>query len=251
MSAIELLPGIHLVGSGNAGFDLTNPLDCHVYLIEGDFSWALIDAGSGSDSARIIDNIRETGVNLARPGHLFITHGHADHSGGAGDLADAFPTMNVWAGAPANEWIMNGDTDAISLDRGKASGVYPDSYLFRSCREVGMVADTASFDLGGCAIEAVYSPGHADGHVSYLLHARDGRRVLFSGDCVFTRGRVSLQNLHDVSIPAYAHTMARLTKLKADVLLPGHYSLSLSNAARHIARAHEAFVAGSVPPNAP
>lgn len=251
MNAVTLFEQVHLVGSGNAGFDLTDPLDCHVYLIDGADSWAVIDAGSGNDSGRIIDNMLSTGIDFQRPGALLLTHGHADHSGGAGDLRAAFPSLSVWAGAPVGEWIMSGNTQAISLDRGKASGAYPETYTYRACSNIRVIADAASIELGGCSIEAIRSPGHADGHFCYVLRLPDSRLVLFSGDCVFTRGRVSIQNLHDVSIPAHAHTISKLNSLGIDALLPGHYSLSLSDASRHIAAAHAAFTAGRIPANAP
>ena len=40
---------VHLVGSGQSGFSLTDPLDCHVYLLDGGSELALIDTGVGRD----------------------------------------------------------------------------------------------------------------------------------------------------------------------------------------------------------
>ncbi len=257
MSAVTLLPGIHLVGSGAAGFDLSDSLDCHVYLIEGRTAWALIDSGSGNDSARIIDNIRglalKSGLDLGMPATLLLTHGHADHSGGAGDLVAAFPTLRARAGSPAAGWISQGNALGISLDRGKASGAYPEEFAYRGTPGVQPLEADELFDLGGHSIRVIETPGHADGHSCFLLR-EDGTNqggALFSGDCVFTRGRISLQNLHDVDIPAYAASLSRLHALGIDALFPGHYSVSLHEANRHIRKAHDVFSAGSLPPNAP
>jgi hydroxyacylglutathione hydrolase len=44
---MRLTEHVTLVASGTAGFDLTGPLDCHVYLVRGSDGSALIDAGAG------------------------------------------------------------------------------------------------------------------------------------------------------------------------------------------------------------
>ncbi len=257
MNSMMLLPGLHLVGSGSAGFDLSDPLDCHVYLVEGTTSWAVIDAGGGGDSQRIIENItsvaKASDLNLAAPGVLLLTHAHADHSGGTADILAAFPSLTARAGTAAAEWVTNGDLVGMSLDRGKASGAYPLDYTYRGTAPVQSIRDNDVVELGGRRLTAIASPGHADGHICFLLEddLLDAATVLFSGDCVFTRGRISLQNLHDVNIPRYAATLARLASFDVDALLPGHYSVSLADAGRHIRAAHAAFAAGGVPPNAP
>lgn len=263
MSAIALLPGVFLVGSGAAGFDLTDPLDCHVYLVVGSRAWAIIDAGSGQHTQRIVDNIREVAfsgtVDLAAPGHLLLTHGHADHAGGTGDLLAEFPSLTAWAGQPVAAWVEAGDALGISLDRGKASGAYPQGFEFRAAAPVRSLLPEAEIDLGGRVVRVIDAPGHAAGHLCYLLtevSESDGlsgepSRILFSGDTVFTRGRISLQNLHDVDVPAYALTLAALDTLAVDALLPGHYSVSLADGGRHVRAACEQFEAGRVPANAP
>jgi hydroxyacylglutathione hydrolase len=248
-NAIRILPGVYLVGSGSSGFDLTDALDCHIYLIDGDAQWAVVDSGSGRNSAQVIDNIRGSGVDIDRPGTLLVTHAHADHSGGAAYLKAAFPHIRVLAGDPASEWIASGDKAGISLEQGIASGAYPPEYSYHGCETTERVEGGTIFDLGGITVEALSTPGHADGHTCYLARIRDGRQVLFSGDCVFTDGRISLQNLHDARIPEYAASIAKLDSLGIDALLPGHFSISLQRAARHIAAAQARFAQGFVPHN--
>ena len=46
---MQLTEFVHLVGSGQSGFSLTDPLDCHVYLLDGGSELALIDTGVGRD----------------------------------------------------------------------------------------------------------------------------------------------------------------------------------------------------------
>ena len=63
---MQILPRIHLVGSGASGFDLTDAIDSHVYLVDGNHSWALIDAGGGRDPQFILANIAASGVDTVR-----------------------------------------------------------------------------------------------------------------------------------------------------------------------------------------
>ncbi|RFS86761.1 MBL fold metallo-hydrolase [Actinomadura spongiicola] len=243
---MRLTQHIDLVGSGAAGFDLTDPLDCHVYLVRGTRGAALIDAGAGA-SAGVLARRLTTAAGPTGERHLLLTHGHADHSGGAAELARLVPGLSVRAGSPADRWIARGEEEKISLDRGKASGAYPEEYTFTACPQVRPIADAERIDLGGgVVLTALATPGHADGHTCYLLEASEGR-VLFSGDCVFTGGRISLQNLHDTRVPEYAASLARLADLDVDVLLPGHHEISLARGGRHLVAARDVLDRGLLP----
>ena len=82
---MQLTEHVHLVGSGQNGFSLTHPLDCHVYLLDGGAELALIDTGVGRDVPAILAQIRAAGFAPGDIGTIFITHLHLDHAGGAAD----------------------------------------------------------------------------------------------------------------------------------------------------------------------
>ena len=44
---MQIEPNVYLVGSGRAGFDLTDPFDCNVYLFDSGDGVVLFDAGTG------------------------------------------------------------------------------------------------------------------------------------------------------------------------------------------------------------
>lgn len=236
---MRLTEHVRLVGSGAAGFDLTDPLDCHTYVVEGDRSAALIDAGAGRDVAAVVNAV-------ADPAYLLLTHGHADHAGGAAGLAQRIPGLQVLAGPPAAGWVAAGDERMISLDVARAGGTYPADYVFRPCPTVAPITDGTEIDLGGVTLRAIATPGHADGHTCYLLET-SSYRALFSGDCVFTGGRISLQNLHDCRIPEYARSLTRLAELDIDALFPGHHEVSLTRANRHLTAARDLLTRGLLP----
>lgn len=243
---MRLTDSIHLVGSGGAGFDLTHPCDCHVFLVDGSDAWALVDAGSGMDSAAIVANIEATGVDTAKPGYLLVTHGHADHSGGVADLVERFPTLQAFAHPTVSQWLREGDEKAISLDMGIASGIYPPDYRLRIPKAIGAIEPGATVVLGNVELRAINSPGHCAGHLCWIMD-NGQQRILFSGDCLFFDGKVSVQNLHDVSIGDYAATLSALNDEDFDVFLPGHGSISLSRGKRHIEMANKIFTSGLVP----
>ncbi|WSQ06665.1 MBL fold metallo-hydrolase [Streptomyces sp. NBC_01231] len=241
---MRLTDHVTLVASGAAGFDLTDPLDCHVYLVSGSRGSVLVDAGAGRSAHTILRTAAAAG---AHPDHLLLTHGHADHAGGAAALAERLPGLRVLAGPAAVRWIADGDEQGLSVDRGRAAGAYPADYTFPPCPAVEPVADGAEIDLGGgVVVRALATPGHADGHTCYHL-ITPAYQALFSGDCVFSGGRVSLQNLHDCRVPEYAASLTLLAALDIDALFPGHHEVSLARAGRHLAAARDTVARGLLP----
>ena len=49
----------------------------------------------GGDAQKVADFINERGFT---PTHLLLTHGHGDHMGGAADLKDLFPQIQIVLG---------------------------------------------------------------------------------------------------------------------------------------------------------
>jgi glyoxylase-like metal-dependent hydrolase (beta-lactamase superfamily II) len=84
--------------------------------------------------------------------------------------------------------------------------------------------------------------------MSWLLDTGE-RTALFSGDCVFASGRVSIQAIADCRLDVYARTMARLARLPVDALLPGHLDFELEDGAASLRAAAEPFARLVPPPN--
>ena len=80
---MQLAERIHLVGSGSFGFDLTDPYDCHVYLLDGGTELALVDVGAGMGAVEIVANVERSGFDPARITRILCTHAHGDHAGGS------------------------------------------------------------------------------------------------------------------------------------------------------------------------
>ena len=129
---MKLMDSVYMVGSGTAGFSMTNAFDCTVYLVDGKDELALIDAGVGVQPERIIKQIERDGFDPAQIGKILLTHGHGDHAGGAYALSKACGAT-VYAMEPAAEFIRKGDIHALSLESAIEAGVYEAGYRFMPC----------------------------------------------------------------------------------------------------------------------
>jgi len=82
--------------------------------------------------------------------------------------------------------------------------------------------DNTLIDLGNFQLQIIYTPGHTSGCICVYEF---GRRLLFSGDTLFTGGTVSdiraSGNASD-----YYHSLRRLSQLKIDHLYAAHGRLS-------------------------
>ncbi len=222
------------------GADLTDPLDCHVYLVDGGDELALVDAGGGRGAEAIVAQVRATGYVPEAIRHVLLTHGHGDHAAGAARLAALLDAPRVWAAPPVRGWLRDGDDAAVSIDVARAAGMYPPDFTLEPCATHGDLRDGASVRAGEVELTVLDTPGHCRGHVSLLLED-GGRRDLLAGDAVFAEGRIALQPLHDCDLAQSVATLRRLRTLRLDGLFAGHGEPVVEDAAAHVERANVAL----------
>ena len=127
---------------------------------------ALIDPGG--DLPRLKDAARQNGVTVEK---ILITHGHIDHCGGAGILAEE---LGVPIEGPHEEdrfWI------ARLADDGRAYGIEgrpfePDRWLVEGDR----------VSVGDLTFDVYHCPGHTPGHV--IFH-HPASKLAIVGDVLF------------------------------------------------------------------
>lgn len=224
---------IYLVGSGKWGFNLTDDYDCHVYLLDGGTELALIDVGAGMGVPQIVENIRAHGFDPQRVRHILLTHGHADHAGGAAKMAAALDHPRVYMHSDSAPFLRAGDERGISLDVAKRAGGYPSAYTFEPCAVDVELREEQRVRVGSLELNVIETPGHSQGHVSFTMRD-DGRTFLFGGDLIFFGGKILLQNTWDCNLQAHLKSLLKLRDAKIDVLLPAHLTFSLKNGQRHI-----------------
>ncbi len=245
---MRLAEGVYIVGGGRNGLGISNDYDCNVYLLNGGEEMALIDAGVGLDTDKIISNISSEEVDPAKIRYILLTHGHADHSGGSKQLRDRL-SAEVAISREEAEFIRRGDEVNLGLDVARAYGVYPSSYHLHPCEVDIELEDDQQISIGRLEVKAIATPGHSKGSICYLLKGKD-KTYLFSGDTVFCGGTISLLNCVGSSLEDYRLNISKLAGLGVDGLLPGHVPFCLGGGQEHIDRVIEAFKGLWPPKNA-
>jgi glyoxylase-like metal-dependent hydrolase (beta-lactamase superfamily II) len=186
---------------------LSEPVDCHVYLVDGGSEYALIDAGSGGEpSVSAIESaMRLHGLDPDRLSTLLLTHWHFDHAQGANDIVARFG-CRVFAPAGERAFIENG-----------RSGLQP-------CPIDASVEHGDDITIGNLELMAYTVPGHSEATTAYLLATPD-TRALLCGDVVFANGVIGLINYPGSDLQQYRDHIDRLQGLAVDALLPGHGGL--------------------------
>jgi glyoxylase-like metal-dependent hydrolase (beta-lactamase superfamily II) len=220
----EVAEGVHRLTNGVANF----------YLIQQSGKLVLVDAGAPKDWALFTRAAR----TLGKAGDLdavLLTHAHTDHTGFA---EQARATIG------ARVWIHEHDVQAARTGKVGPRDGKQSAYLLRSAfwrtalvlgmrggtkiipiREVSGFSDGEVLDVPGSP-RIVHAPGHTGGSAAILL---ENRGVLFTGDVLCTHnaytGRVGPQIMPsglNADTPQALASLANLTGIKADVLLPGH-----------------------------
>ena len=185
---------------------------------------AVIDPGGEVD--RLLQILADEGLELEK---IWVTHGHADHAGGAQALREA-------TGAPVEGphpddrfWIERILTDALRWGMVGRS-FEPDRWL----------QDGDTVQVGELIFEVIHCPGHTPGHVIFF-----NRETLFAqvGDVLFkgSIGRTDFPRGDHAAL--IAAITGKLWPLGPNVrFVPGHGPMSTFGAER----ASNAFVADRV-----
>ena len=108
------------------------------------------------------------------------------------------------------------------------------------------MGDGAVVAVGDLQIEALATPGHAAGHLSFVLrHA--GRTSVFCGDAFFSAGASCCRTPGTARCRNSIRTVERLAALSVDGLFPGHLTFAVNEGRRHTEQAME-YVRRLLPP---
>lgn len=160
-----------------------------VYIIEGEKSALLIDAGT-----RITDLDKIVASITSKPVTLVATHVHGDHTGSA---INYFPEI----------WINAADMVNVETNMKGYNG------------KINYLSDGQVFDLGGRYIEVVFTPGHTPGSTTFFdKEAHYG----FSGDS-FGSTNLLLTSNFSTLLSTCTRIEKYMEKYGIEKLYPGHY----------------------------
>jgi hydroxyacylglutathione hydrolase len=218
---VRLTERIHLVGSGEPDLVTSDPIDSQVYLVDTGDGLACIDAGAGRSVERILTEVRADGLVPEEIRWVLLTHGHADHAGGAAAWRRRLPDVRIGASVSVAGWIETADEEATSVDRARRAGIYPPDYRLEPCAIDLVLEPEAAIQLGAIRLEIVATEGHAAGHLAFVGEI-DGVRTAFSGDALFPGGRMLLQDTWDCDVHAALRSVELLAACDPGRLLAGH-----------------------------
>ena len=196
--ATRLAPNVRRITAANPGY-MTGP-GTNSYIVGGGGGGgsggavAVIDPGPLRDDhiANLLGpNLLDAGERI---GWIFVTHTHPDHSPAAVRLKQATGARLLGLPAPIGEH--------------QDQTFHPDI----------LPRDGERFDLAGCTLRAIYTPGHASNHVCYLL---EEERILFTGDHVM-QGSTVVINPPDGDMTAYIDSLRMLLGTGIAHFAPGH-----------------------------
>ncbi|MFB0503303.1 MAG: MBL fold metallo-hydrolase [Candidatus Bathyarchaeia archaeon] len=241
---MKITRDVYMVGSGQ--IRLSDPFDCHVYLVDCGDELVLIDAGAGLNSGFIVDNIRGEGFDKEEISYILLTHCHADHAGGCSNIK-MLTSCEVICTEVEGKLLNKGSDDELGLDIARRSGLYPQDYKFAHAEPDHIVIDGEKVSLGKYDVRVIEVPGHSEGSTCYLLD-QGGYRILFSSDIVFYGGTIGLGNWPGSSLDNYRRHIGKLANLSVDALLPGHFLWTLKGGQEHLDRAADNLKSAWVPP---
>lgn len=237
---------IQIIGSGDSGFSITDPNDCTVYFLEGSEGCVLVDAGCGTNTDLIVQEIIRGGHRPEDVRMILLTHGHGDHAGGAARLSEVCHAK-VYAMRDTAEYLSRGDEGKLAVREAIAAGIYEDGFRVPPCPVVPL-DDGQILTAGDLEIRAWLTEGHCSGHGCYEVRL-GGMTAVFAGDSVFCGGKISLQAIWDCDLQKYIETCYKLERLKPDLLLPSHGGIALNRGWRQVGMALDSIRNLKIPGN--
>lgn len=154
----------------------------NTYLIGTGSEKILIDAGENATAQTyvpfLLDALSAYAVDRDHPQPsitaVLLTHGHGDHMGGVIPLLRALSQRNMPLPKVYKRNIASGNFPAVGFP----------------CEDI---QNNQIFRVEGASVRAVYTPGHTDDHVSFIV---EEDAALLSGDCVLGCGTCVFDNLH-------------------------------------------------------
>lgn len=207
---MKLLHNIYQVG----GPGLSHGFDATAYLLKGKEDWFLIDCGTPEGYEQIKENIRCIGADPAQIRFILGTHGHYDHVGSAHLWKQEFGCRLLLHERDIRQ-VETGDSEMTSAALLYGAKSTP-------CRVDDRIEEGDIWHGDGLKVEAIHTPGHTMGSVSFAVEA-GGYRLLIAGDAVWGGFSEKIGS----SESAWRSSLDRLTARHFDFYTFGHVSPQL------------------------
>lgn len=149
------------------------------YLVTGEGSAILIDAGLPGNGKAVLRALAELEIAPTELQHILITHADADHYGGVNEIRAA-TGARVYASKPEADAMAAGRSSRLLTPKGFERLFYGLLSPIIRAQPTPVDCVVSEGDHIGNLI-AVASPGHTPGHISFFLEERS---VLLAGDSI-------------------------------------------------------------------
>jgi len=199
----KIFDNVYLVGREGA----------EVYAVTTTDGIILFDAGSPADvEPVVIPGLQKLGLDPAKIKIVIVSHGHADHFGGASYLQEHYGA-HIYIGAA--DWDL---LEHPPAGRGEKQKKGPGPPLPKHDM---VIAEGQPITLGGVTVTPVAIPGHTAGSMGFFFpvkdHGKTHMAAIFGGAVLITRAAT------DAELETYRHSIAHFKedakRMKADVEL--------------------------------
>jgi glyoxylase-like metal-dependent hydrolase (beta-lactamase superfamily II) len=203
----------------------------HAYVLVGK-KVALIDSGLAPSARQLKEGLNSIGITPKDVQLILHTHGHADNFA----LDYLFPKAEVWM-HPADAIYVNAKDPVFSIVQGL------NVPLLKWPAVVHTFTDKLVFDLGNFSVQALFTPGHTKGSVSFMEQTK---RWLFCGDALFSTG-LGRWDLTSGNKPQVISSARKILFSSPKMILPGHGLPIKARGSASIARQLERLMMEEVP----
>lgn len=177
----------------------------------------LFDGDLPESATQIEAHIRELGFHVRDVKWILNSHAHVDHAGGIGTLQAASGAQVFASVAGAQELELGGAY--------RDDPQYGFALRYAPLKNVRVVRDGETLQLGRVAITAHYTPGHTPGSTSWTWQSCEGQRCLHMA-YVDSLSAIAAPGYRFSDHPAYVadfrRAIAKVAALPCDTLLTPH-----------------------------
>jgi glyoxylase-like metal-dependent hydrolase (beta-lactamase superfamily II) len=196
-------------------------------VLHGPAGVALVDPGPSSTLPALRAALARAGIAVSDVREILLTHIHLDHAGATGTLVRENPAIRVFVHEKGARHMHAPDSLIASATRlwGDEMDRLWGEFLPVPMEATTILAGGERIAAAGRSLEVLYTPGHAQHHVSYF--SRDAG-VAFVGDTAGIRRGAGSFVLPptpppDIDLEIWRDSLARIGQWQADTLFVTHF----------------------------